>query len=222
LPALHSGAKTVCHLQMLPAIAAAHKQASADKDKPPNRQIGSDSVIGANLNVGEKSTVKRSSIGKNVQIGKDCKISGSIVMDGVSLGDGCARDSCVYAVNSKSCFTHRVKLDGCIVGPYARISSGSNLTRCEVAFKTEVLPESMCTPVSAFDILTHAQRWPRTRSFLIWPTRLVITDLVARRSEDCVYTYRFVLCDLIILAYAPPFLSLPPLFVLIRVLAPTC
>jgi NDP-sugar pyrophosphorylase family protein len=101
-----SFAAAILHLrpvQMLPILAASHNKAAKPDAQPLSRQIGSDSVVGANLAVGEKSTVKRctrtrrfaqlpahfltASVGRNVQIGKDCKIVACVLMEGVVLGD---------------------------------------------------------------------------------------------------------------------------------------
>lgn len=96
----------------------------ASKSAPPSstnntRQIGSDSLVGPNLVLGEKSTVKRSVLGKGINVGAAAKISNSILMDNVVVGDN-------------------VKLDSCIVAANARIEADVSLTKCEVGSGVEV------------------------------------------------------------------------------------
>jgi len=51
--------------------------------------LGSDSIAGAHLVLGEKASVKRSTVGKDCSIAKLAKIASCVLMDRVVVGEGC-------------------------------------------------------------------------------------------------------------------------------------
>lgn len=71
-----------CMSKILPYF---HVERSESLSKYDKSQVGSDSVVGENLKIGEKSLIKRSVIGRNCHIGEKVKITNSIVMDNVQL-----------------------------------------------------------------------------------------------------------------------------------------
>lgn len=130
----------------------------APSSKPSHnyaRQVGSDSLVGPNLVLGEKSTVKRSVLGKGVHVGTQTKISNCIIHDNVVLSDN-------------------VKLDSCIVASGARIESDVSLTKCEVGSGVEVFAGGECR----LSIWTRygltrglSQRMQKERSSLHWENK---------------------------------------------------
>lgn len=72
-----------------------------------------DSVIGDNVTVEEKTSIKECVIGAGCQIQEGAKLSQCLLMDGVVVGKGC-------------------KLTKCILGKRSVIGDGSILTDCEV------------------------------------------------------------------------------------------
>ncbi|KAJ1734151.1 Translation initiation factor eIF-2B subunit gamma [Coemansia biformis] len=76
-------------------------------------QVGSDSLVGASSQLGERCSVKRSVVGAHCVIGKDVKIVNSVIMDHVTIGDG-------------------VKLESCVVCKLANIGGNAQLKSCEV------------------------------------------------------------------------------------------
>lgn len=85
----------------------------ARSNRSGNSSVGADCIIGEDIVIGEKSTVKRSVVGKNVVLGKKCRISGCVLLDGVSVGDG-------------------VVLENCILGRGVRVGSQAKLVNCHV------------------------------------------------------------------------------------------
>ncbi|KAF3926859.1 hypothetical protein ABW20_dc0103624 [Dactylellina cionopaga] len=78
-----------------------------------------DSMVGAGTRIDEKTLIKRSVVGKNVKIGKLAKIQGCVILDGAEVADGC-------------------KLEGCIIGRFAKIGANSSLTACQVVEDVEL------------------------------------------------------------------------------------
>ncbi|KOS22403.1 Translation initiation factor eIF-2B subunit gamma [Escovopsis weberi] len=72
-----------------------------------------DSLIGENVTVEEKTSIKECIIGANCQIQEGAKLSQCLLMEGVVVGKGC-------------------KLTKCILGKRCVIGDGSVLTDCEV------------------------------------------------------------------------------------------
>ncbi|KAK4205740.1 putative translation initiation factor eIF-2B subunit gamma [Triangularia verruculosa] len=81
--------------------------------KPRTTISRSDSLVGDNVTVSEKTSIKESVIGANCQIGEGAKLQGCLLMDGVVIGKNC-------------------KLTKCIIGRRAELGEGCSLTGCEV------------------------------------------------------------------------------------------
>ena len=55
--------------------------------------IGHDSLVGEGTRLGEHVSVKKSIIGSHCIVGANCKINNSIIMDYVTIEEGCAAAS---------------------------------------------------------------------------------------------------------------------------------
>ncbi|KAJ2708799.1 Translation initiation factor eIF-2B subunit gamma [Coemansia spiralis] len=89
----------------------------------PQTQVGSDSLVGASSQLGERCLVKRSVVGAHCVIGKDVHVVNSVIMDHVTIGEG-------------------VRLESCVVCKLASIGSNAQLKSCEVG-------AGMAVPASA-------------------------------------------------------------------------
>ncbi|UNI24583.1 Translation initiation factor eIF-2B subunit gamma [Purpureocillium takamizusanense] len=81
--------------------------------KPRTTITKQDSLIGENVTVEEKTSIKETVVGAGCQIKEGAKLSQCLLMDGVVVGKGC-------------------KLTKCILGKRCVIGDGSVLTDCEV------------------------------------------------------------------------------------------
>lgn len=63
-------------------------------------RVSSLSIIGNDVNIGEKTTIEKSVIWNGVNIGKNCSIVESIICDGVCIEDGAALVECVVGPGS--------------------------------------------------------------------------------------------------------------------------
>lgn len=91
--------------------------------KPRTTITKADSLIGENVTVEEKTSIKECVIGAGCQIQEGAKLSQCLLMDGVVVGKGC-------------------KLTKCILGKRSVIGDGSVLTDCEVQENLLVEPRS--------------------------------------------------------------------------------
>ncbi|KAH8913854.1 hypothetical protein BT69DRAFT_1233891 [Atractiella rhizophila] len=92
----------------------------------PAGVVSPDSIVGNNVVIGERVTIKRSTVGKNCNISRGAKITGCVIMENVSIGEN-------------------VKLENCIVCPGARIGDKATLKDCEIEAEFDVEPESKYT-----------------------------------------------------------------------------
>uniref|UniRef100_A0A8D0DY13 Translation initiation factor eIF2B subunit gamma n=1 Tax=Salvator merianae TaxID=96440 RepID=A0A8D0DY13_SALMN len=65
-----------------------------------NRQVGSDSIVGASTEVGEKTAIKHSVIGTSCVIKEKVKITNCIIMNSVRIEEGCSLQNCVVCHNA--------------------------------------------------------------------------------------------------------------------------
>ena len=72
------------------------------------------SVVGENITMADKVTVKACTLGNGISIGAKTKLNNCIVMDGVTIGDGVVLQNCVLCAGST-------------------VEGGSNLNECFVA-----------------------------------------------------------------------------------------
>ncbi|KAK7746938.1 Translation initiation factor eIF-2B subunit gamma [Cytospora paraplurivora] len=82
-----------------------------------------DSLVGENVMVDEKVSIKETVVGANCQIKEGAKLFQCVLMDGVVVGKGC-------------------KLTRCILGKRSEIGENSTLTDCEVQENLLVEPKS--------------------------------------------------------------------------------
>lgn len=87
-------------------------------------QVGADSMLGENVTIGEKVSIKKSVLGKNCSVGDGVKIINSVVMDGVSISQNCT-------------------ISNCIVSQSAKIESGCQLSNCIVGDNQTIAPMSI-------------------------------------------------------------------------------
>ncbi|MBW0461518.1 hypothetical protein O181_001233 [Austropuccinia psidii MF-1] len=101
---------------------------------PPGTGIaGADSLIGPQVNLMDKSSVKKSIVGRACQIGKMSKVVNSVLMERVTLGEHVKIDNCV--ISSSVTIGDRVELKDCEVEPGTIIESdfttkGEKIGRC--------------------------------------------------------------------------------------------
>ncbi|RHZ81079.1 hypothetical protein Glove_123g40 [Diversispora epigaea] len=95
-------------------------------------QVGSDSLIGDDTKIDERTPIKRSTIGAHCIIGKNSKISNSIIMDHVIIEDNVKIDGCTICNGAK--IMEKSQLKDCIVG-------GGFIVESETQAKNEQLVE---------------------------------------------------------------------------------
>ncbi|RDA87205.1 hypothetical protein CP532_2519 [Ophiocordyceps camponoti-leonardi (nom. inval.)] len=94
-------------------FAHARKVAYPEGVKPRTTVTKQDSLIGDNVTVEEKTSIKETVVGANCQIREGAKLLQCLLMEGVVIGKGC-------------------KLSRCILGRRCVIGEGTVLTDCEV------------------------------------------------------------------------------------------
>lgn len=80
---------TLFGIQALKAHAASGAPPTHHANAPSNAQISPDSIVGANVVVGERASVKRSCVGKGVNIARGAKINGCVLMENAVVGEKC-------------------------------------------------------------------------------------------------------------------------------------
>ncbi|GFR91184.1 translation initiation factor eIF-2B subunit gamma [Elysia marginata] len=86
-------------------------------------QVGADSMLGENVTIGEKVSIKKSVVGKNCTIGDGVKITNSVVMDGVSISQSCTISNCIVSQSAK--IETGCQLSNCIIGDNQTIATMS-------------------------------------------------------------------------------------------------
>ena len=81
--------------------------------------IGPGCIVGADVTLGEKCSVKRCVIGRGASVGTGVKLINAVVMPRATVEDGCT-------------------VQGCVVGPRAVIGAGTTLRECLVEAEYEV------------------------------------------------------------------------------------
>ncbi|KAI7961575.1 hypothetical protein MJO28_002064 [Puccinia striiformis f. sp. tritici] len=100
---------------------------------PGTGTAGADSLLGSNVVLADKSSVKKSIVGKNCSIGKSSKILNSILMEKVSIGEHVKIENCILTNNVV--IGDRVELKDCEVeaGTVIEadfITKGEKIARC--------------------------------------------------------------------------------------------
>ncbi|POW01688.1 hypothetical protein PSHT_12418, partial [Puccinia striiformis] len=100
---------------------------------PGTGTAGADSLLGSNVTLADKSSVKKSIVGKNCSIGKSSKILNSILMEKVTIGEHVKIENCILTNNVV--IGDRVELKDCEVeaGTVIEadfITKGEKIARC--------------------------------------------------------------------------------------------
>uniref|UniRef100_A0A3P8WDY9 Translation initiation factor eIF2B subunit gamma n=1 Tax=Cynoglossus semilaevis TaxID=244447 RepID=A0A3P8WDY9_CYNSE len=101
-------------------------------------QVGSDSIIGAQCQVADKTSIKRSIIGISTTIKEKVKIANSIIMHGVTIEEGCNIQGSVICSNAV--ISRGADLKYCLVGSGQQIEAEAERNN-EVIVGTDQLME---------------------------------------------------------------------------------
>jgi len=101
-------------------------------------QMGSDSIIGAQCQVADKTSIKRSTIGNSTTVKEKVKVTNSIIMHGVTIEEGCNIQGSVICSNAV--IGRGADLKYCLVGNGQRIEPEAERTN-EVIVGTDQLME---------------------------------------------------------------------------------
>ncbi|XP_043941696.1 translation initiation factor eIF-2B subunit gamma [Protopterus annectens] len=85
--------------------------------------VGTDSMIDAFTQIGERTSIKHSIIGTSCNISEKVKITNSIIMNGVTIEDGCSIQGCVICSNAVVAKGADVK--DCLIGSGITIEAKS-------------------------------------------------------------------------------------------------
>ncbi|XP_058500708.1 translation initiation factor eIF-2B subunit gamma [Solea solea] len=89
-------------------------------------QVGSDSIIGSQCQVADKTSIKRSTIGNSSTIKEKVKVANSIIMHGVTIEEGCNIQGSVICSNAV--IGRGADLKYCLVGNGQRIDPEAERT----------------------------------------------------------------------------------------------
>lgn len=101
-------------------------------------QMGSDSIIGAQCQVADKTSIKRSTIGSSTTVKEKVKVTNSIIMHGVTIEEGCNIQGSVICSNAV--IGRGADLKYCLVGSGQCIEPEAERTN-EVIVGTDQLME---------------------------------------------------------------------------------
>uniref|UniRef100_A0A665UIB8 Translation initiation factor eIF2B subunit gamma n=1 Tax=Echeneis naucrates TaxID=173247 RepID=A0A665UIB8_ECHNA len=90
-------------------------------------QMGSDSIIGAQCQVADKTSIKRSTIGNSTIVKEKVKVTNTIIMHGVTIEEGCNIQGSVICSNAV--IGRGADLKYCLVGNGQRIEPEDTHTR---------------------------------------------------------------------------------------------
>lgn len=136
-----------CRVNTLPAYIEANRLAPKLFDEPavhPSAiisercQMGSDSIIGAQCQIADKTSIKRSTIGNSTTVKEKVKVTNSIIMHGVTIEEGCNIQGSVICSNAV--IGRGADLKYCLVGNGQRIEPEAERTN-EVIVGTDQLME---------------------------------------------------------------------------------
>jgi translation initiation factor eIF-2B subunit gamma len=108
----------------------------------PKSQISSDTIIGMQTRIGEKTTVKKSVVGGHCKIGKNVRIIGCIIMGHCEIEDGyvtaviCCQDKLIPDI-------HRAKLENCVLGTNTKVGERAQLKDCETEPGSSIKADGM-------------------------------------------------------------------------------
>lgn len=101
-------------------------------------QVGSESMIGHETTLAERTSVKRSVVGEVCTIGERCKIANSILMHRVTVQEGCTLTGCV--VCEGAVIEKGAELKDCLVGSQVLVEARAKRTN-EVIVNSEQMME---------------------------------------------------------------------------------
>ncbi|XP_041658396.1 translation initiation factor eIF-2B subunit gamma [Cheilinus undulatus] len=136
-----------CRVNTLPAYIEANRLAPKLFDEPavhPSAvisercQMGSDSIIGAQCQIADKTSIKRSTVGNSTTVKEKVKVTNSIIMHGVTIEEGCNIQGSVICSNAV--IGRGADLKYCLVGNGQRIEPEAERTN-EVIVGTDQLME---------------------------------------------------------------------------------
>ncbi|PWZ01628.1 hypothetical protein BCV70DRAFT_199061 [Testicularia cyperi] len=87
-------------------------------------QVSTDSAVGDQTRIGERTAIKRSVVGRGCLIGKNVKLTGCIVMDGVQIGDNAKMENCILC--QASSVDEKCNLKDCDIAAGVTVPSGTN------------------------------------------------------------------------------------------------
>ncbi|XP_037074836.1 translation initiation factor eIF-2B subunit gamma-like [Pollicipes pollicipes] len=90
-------------------------------------QISDDSVVGAQSQLSEKTTLERTVVGRHCQLGARVRLVDCIVMDNARVHDDCTLINCVLMASGV--VEERCQLRDCLVGVRQTVAAGSSLNR---------------------------------------------------------------------------------------------
>lgn len=100
-------------------------------------QVGADCLLGENVEIGEKVSVKKSVIGKNCKIEDKVKITNSVILDNVIIQESSNISNCIIA--DAAHIGDKCELSSCIVGQQQNISTMSKYTNEALTSLTEMM-----------------------------------------------------------------------------------
>ncbi|XP_032074326.1 translation initiation factor eIF-2B subunit gamma isoform X2 [Thamnophis elegans] len=124
--------------KMLPSLCPEEPLVHSSAQIIDKCMVGSDSIVGASSQIGEKTSVKRSVIGTSCLIKDKVKITNCIIMNSVRIEEGCSIQNCVvchHAVIEKGS-----DLKDCLIGNSQHLETNSKHAN-EVIMGTEQLME---------------------------------------------------------------------------------
>lgn len=112
----------------LPGAPSKDKNANAKKlaRKGDKTSVSADSVIGAQVTTGDRTSVKKSAVGDAVSMGSQVKLNGCVICSEVSIADGVNLNSTI--VGRGASIQEGCKLKDCQVGPYFVVAEGTEAT----------------------------------------------------------------------------------------------
>uniref|UniRef100_A0A8C5RV43 Eukaryotic translation initiation factor 2B subunit gamma n=1 Tax=Laticauda laticaudata TaxID=8630 RepID=A0A8C5RV43_LATLA len=111
--------------KMLPSLCPEEPLVHSSAQIIDKCMVGSDSIVGASSQIGEKTSVKRSVIGTSCLIKDKAKITNCIIMNSVRIEEGCSIQNCVvchHAVIEKGS-----DLKDCLIGNSQHLEAKCNV-----------------------------------------------------------------------------------------------
>ncbi|XP_060629390.2 translation initiation factor eIF2B subunit gamma [Anolis sagrei] len=124
--------------KMLPSLCPEESLVHSTAQITDKFLVGTDSMVGAATQVGEKTAIKRSVIGTSCIIKDKVKITNCIIMNSVRIEEGCSLQNCVVCHNAV--IEKGADIKDCLIGNSQRLESKSKHIN-EVIMGTDQLME---------------------------------------------------------------------------------